>query len=378
MDKTPSRLFDEGEVKRFQKRLLSWYSQHARDLPWRQTNNPYHVWLSEIMLQQTRVDQAKPYFERFVASFPTPEHLASASQEDVLRLWEGLGYYSRARNLHKAARQVVDDFQGKLPEDHNELLKLPGIGSYTAAAVASIAFNKPHGVLDGNVIRVLTRLTCNGDDVTKGKTRKALQLLSDHLVSHKQPGDFNQGMMELGATICKPQKPNCAACPVQAFCCAFAAGNMESFPVAKKKAPVPHYDIAVAIIQNEKNQFLIQRRPEDGMLGGLWQFPGGRQETDESLEATCIREMKEELDISIEIEAPFYTLSHAYTHFKITLHAFLCSLHKDTLNTDKEGPLRWVAIDQLSAFPFSRSNRRLADQLVNRQTEPDLFHPPPA
>ncbi len=376
MPASDAHLLSEDATILFRKQLLRWYKKHARVLPWRSSDNPYHIWLSEIMLQQTRVDQARPYFERFIAAFPGVQALATAPLDEVLKNWEGLGYYSRARNLHKAALQIATDHNGKVPDTYDAIRALPGIGPYTAAAVLSIAYGKAHGVLDGNVIRVLTRLTCNGEDVTKGKTRRHLQTLSDALVSPKAPGNFNQAMMELGATVCTPKKPNCTACPVRDHCCAFAAGSMESFPFAKKKAPIPHYDIAVAIIRNKKNQYLIQRRPEDGMLGGLWQFPGGKQEENEPLPVTCHREILDELGISITVDQPLHMLSHAYSHFKITLHAFLCSLNSGTPVSKNETPLNWITLDQFADFAFSRSNRRLIEQLIKHQQTPGLFDTP--
>ena len=330
------------------------------------------------MLQQTRVDQARPYFERFVAAYPEVTDLAEAPLDDVLVNWEGLGYYSRARNLHKAAKMVAVEFNGTVPNEYESIRSLPGIGPYTAAAVLSIAYGKPYGVLDGNVIRVLTRLTCNGEDASKGKTRKHLQTLSDELVDHQSPGDFNQAMMELGATVCSPKKPACPSCPINTYCCAYAAGSMESFPFLKKKAPIPHYDLAVAIIRNKKNQYLIQRRPEDGMLGGLWQFPGGKQEENETLEVTCHREILDELSVDISIDQPFHTLSHAYTHFKITIYAFLCSLNTGDPVSKNNTPLQWATLDELDNYAFARSNRRLIEELIRRQQTPDLFDPPDA
>ncbi|MEM8487439.1 MAG: A/G-specific adenine glycosylase [Bacteroidota bacterium] len=373
MSQAETQFLAADALLQFRKQLLRWYKKHARVLPWRSSGNPYHIWLSEIMLQQTRVDQARPYFERFVAAFPDVNTLAEAPLDDVLLNWEGLGYYSRARNLHKAAKAIASEHAGKVPDAYDAIRALPGIGPYTAAAVLSIAFGKAYGVLDGNVIRVLTRLTCNGNDVTKGKTRRHLQSLSDTLVSPDIPGDFNQAMMELGATVCTPKKPKCKACPVQDHCCAFAAGAVESFPFAKKKAPLPHYDIAVAIIRNKKNEYLIQRRPEDGMLGGLWQFPGGKQEEEEPLGTTCHREMMDEFGIDISVDQPIHTLSHAYTHFKITLHAFLCTLQTGVPASKNETPLQWVTLTQMDDFAFSRSNRRLIEQLLVHQQTPGLF-----
>ena len=357
----------------FRDDLVAWFDGERRDMPWRRTDDPYRIWLSEVMLQQTRVDQARPYYERFVAAFPTAEALAAADLDDVLRLWEGLGYYSRARNLHKAARMIVETFDGRFPDTYDAIRTLPGVGAYTAAAVLSIAFDRPHAVLDGNVIRVLTRAFAIEDEVNKNRTKKQLQRLADALLDPSKPGDFNEAMMELGATVCTPKSPRCPSCPLQSVCAAFAARTPEAFPVKKKKAPVPHYDIAAGLLFNDDGELLIQRRPEDKMLGGLWEFPGGKREPGEPLEETCRRELREELGIEIEIEELFGTVSHAYTHFKITLYAFRCRITSGTPQSREGLPLRWVSVPDLSNYAFPRANRRLIDALLARRQNPTLF-----
>jgi A/G-specific adenine glycosylase len=325
------------------------------------------------MLQQTRVDQAQPYFERFMAAFPTLQDLAEADLDNVLVAWEGLGYYSRARNLHKAAKRIAESHAGRLPDDYEALRALPGIGPYTAAAVLAIAFSQPYGVLDGNVIRVLTRLACISDEASSAKTKRVLQKLSDDLVAPDAPGAFNQAMMELGATVCTPQNPRCDVCPVLKRCGARATDKVAFFPVLKKKDPVPHYDIAVGILENETGELLIQRRPEEGLLGGLWEFPGGKRESDEPLHATCVREFREEFGVEVIIDRPVMTLSHAYSHFKITLHAFKCRIRSGIPSSRSNLSLRWVAIDALNAFAFPRANRKLIDRLIEERQAPSLF-----
>lgn len=359
----------------FRTDLLDWFDAVRRDMPWRRTDDPYAIWLSEVMLQQTRVDQATPYFERFIDAFPTVEALAAAPLDDVLRLWEGLGYYSRARNLHRAAGLVCEAHGGRVPDTYDEIRALPGVGPYTAAAVLSIAYGRPHAVLDGNVARVLTRVYAIDDDVTSGGTRRRLQALADALLAPERAGDFNQAMMELGATVCTPTRPGCAACPLREVCAARAAGAQEAYPVSKKKAPVPHHDVAVGLVWDAAGRLLVQRRPADGLLGGLWEFPGGKCEPGEAPEAACARELREELGIDVTVEAPFLRLDHAYSHFKITLHAFRCRLAAGTPRSTNGEPIRWVTVDELETLAFPRANRRLIEALAERRAAPTLFDP---
>ena len=342
-------------------------------MPWRSTDDPYRIWISEIMLQQTRVAQAKPYYERFLAAFPTVEALAVADLDEVLLKWEGLGYYSRARNLHRAAQQIVEQFDGQVPDTYAAIRSLPGIGPYTAAAVLSIAYNRPHAVLDGNVIRVLTRVFAIDADATKSRTKRHLQALADDVLEPTQPGTFNEAIMELGATVCTPTAPLCLRCPLRSVCAGYAAGQPEAFPITPKKKPTPHFDIAVGLVFNDQGDLLIQRRPEEGLLGGLWEFPGGKQEPGEALEATCQRELREELGIEVAVEDLFGRVKHAYTHFKITLHAFRCRLLSGTPTPQLDQPLRWVRLADLGDYAFPRANRRIIDRLQAQRQTPSLF-----
>ncbi|MEM1042575.1 MAG: A/G-specific adenine glycosylase [Bacteroidota bacterium] len=374
----------EGYVGRVEQRhldafhgpLAAWFEQVRRPMPWRETGpdgrrDPYRVWLSEIMLQQTRVDQARPYYERFTATFPTVDALAAANLDDVLKAWEGLGYYSRARNLHRAAQQVVDAFDGRMPETEAEIRSLPGVGPYTAAAVLSLAHGVPLAVLDGNVIRVLTRVFAIGDDVTSGRTRRHLQALADALLDRDHPGRFNESVMELGATVCTPA--GCRASPLRAVCTACAEGNPTRYPIAKKKKPVPHRDVAVGVLFDDEGRVLVQQRPTDAMLGGLWEFPGGKVEPGETVAEACRRELQEELSIEVEVGEPLDRIDHAYSHFKITLHAFACRLVAGTPVHHAAQPMRWVAVEDLDDLAFPRASRRLIDTLVRREQNPTLF-----
>ena len=263
----------------FTEQLLNWYRQERADLPWRRERNPYHTWLSETMLQQTRVATVIPYYHRFVRAFPTIESLAAAPLEDVLKLWEGLGYYSRARNLHRAAQIIVDEYGGSLPADVETLLTLPGIGNYTAGAIASIAFGIAAPVLDGNVMRLFARLLDLEDDITLPATRNKLWRLAEQWLPAHAPGDYNQALMELGQQVCRPRNPLCPSCPIQFSCHAWSAGTQSARPVRSKRSPTPHYDVTAGLIRDERERLLIARRPLDGLLGGLWEFPGGKVET---------------------------------------------------------------------------------------------------
>lgn len=369
---------EPAHVAAFREGLAGWFERARRPMPWREPGpdgrrDPYRVWLSEVMLQQTRVDQARPYFERFIAAFPTVEALAGAELDDVLKAWEGLGYYRRARNLHRAAQRVVEDFGGVVPETEEAIRSLPGVGPYTAAAVLSIAYGVPLAVLDGNVIRVLSRVFAVEDDVTSGRTRRHLQALADALLDPNAPARWNESVMELGATVCTPSSPDCTRCPLGGVCAAFAAGEPERYPVSKKKKPVPHHHIAVGVIADEAGRVLVQQRPTDAMLGGLWEFPGGKAEPGEALEDACRREIREELGVEVEIGAPVAQIGHAYSHFRVTLHAFRCRIVRGEPIHHAGQPVRWVHVEALGGLAFPRANRRLIDALVAERRTPTLF-----
>lgn len=347
--------------------LKTWFERNARDLPWRNSKDPYLIYLSEIILQQTRIDQGTPYFLRFANEFPNIESLAAATLDRVLKEWEGLGYYSRARNLHRSARLIVELYDGVIPADFEQLRSLPGIGDYTAAAILSIAFRKPYAVLDSNVIRILTRLSAFSNEVSSSLTRKTLQVFATDLLDHKAPGRHNESIMDLGALVCRPKNPDCIHCPLNQFCLACKSGHPfgrpMDFPVKKKRARVPHYDIAVGIVLNQNEEFLIQRRAEEGMLGGLWEFPGGKRESGEMLHESCRRELREELGIDVAVGEALPPVNHAYSHFKITMYAFHCSIRSGVPISKKGLPVRWVARDKMSDYAFPKANRALFETL---------------
>jgi A/G-specific adenine glycosylase len=313
------------------RRLLVWYEVEARDLPWRRTLDPYAILVSEIMLQQTRVETVIPYYERFLRAYPTVESLARARLDDVLKAWEGLGYYRRAHHLHAAASRVVELHGGRIPKDLVALRALPGIGAYTAAAVASIAFGSDEPVLDGNVVRVLSRLFRVPGNPARAATRRSLETLSQSLVPQGRARDFNQALMDLGARVCRPRQPRCGECPVEPLCEARKAGEEALFPARVARRPVPHRDVVAGVIWERGHdpwdldaRVLIAQREAGDMLGGLWEFPGGTVEQGESFDAALRRELREELGMEVEVGSLFTTVDHAYTHFRMTLHVFHC------------------------------------------------------
>ncbi len=357
--------------KDFRQELLAWYDGNKRTLPWRECGDPYKIWISEIMLQQTRVDQAKPYYHRFIERFPTVYKLAEADQQEVLKIWEGLGYYSRARNMHEASKLVVDRFGGAIPDNREEILKLKGVGPYTAAAVLSIAHSKPHAVVDGNVVRVLSRYLGIEEDVRKSKTKNAIQEAAEGLLDRDRPGDFNQALMELGATVCTPAGPDCKNCPISTGCRAYQTLKTDRIPYKSPAGKKPHHHIGVGIIKKGE-EVLIALRPEDAMLGGMWEFPGGKQKKNEPIRETVSRELQEELGAEVAVVKPFMKLDHAYSHFKITLHAFICKLVDGEAGARESQEVRWVPINQLDQYPFPKANRELTRKLMKSDPQKEL------
>ena len=348
----------------FTQSILDWYTEHKRPMPWRDTKDPYKIWISEIMLQQTRVDQAWPYFERFISEFPAVFDLAEAEHQQVMKAWEGLGYYSRARNLHAASKVIVANFGGQLPQDYNDIIKLKGIGPYTAAAITSIAFGKVNAVVDGNVIRVITRFYGIEDDVRSAITTKRVQAHVDELISEKFPADFNQGIMELGATICTPKNPNCNHCPIITDCIATKMAKTDLIPYKSPAKKKPHKHIGVGIIEQHDGKVLIALRPKNAMLGGLWEFPGGKQEEGESIQQTVERELFEELGVEVKAFKEFMKLKHIYSHFSITMHAYLCQLISGEPSPKSSQEIRWVEISDLEQYPFPKANKKLTERLM--------------
>ncbi len=344
-------------ISLFQQRLLDWYREHQRNLPWRETSDPYRIWVSEVMLQQTQVATVIDYYHRFLTRFPDIDALAKAHQQSVLKIWEGLGYYARARNLHRAACRVMTDNRGHIPSDYNRFRSLPGVGGYIAAAVLSIAFDQPYAVVDGNVKRVLARLEGLATPVNQPSAHKVFQKTAETLLHRAGPGTFNQAMMELGALICTPRRPDCSHCPVNALCTAFGTDTVEKFPHRIRRKPVPEYPVAVGVIY-KKDRVLITLRPPDGLLGGLWEFPGGRLVAGETPRAACLREIREEVNLDVEIIEHLAHIKHAYTHFKIRMDVFACRWISGRVHRNGPTAHKWIKINTIDTYPFPTANRK--------------------
>jgi len=336
-------------------------------MPWRETRDPYRIWVSEILLQQTQVATVEPYYRRFIKLFPTVHALAQAPLDQVLKAWEGCGYYARARNLHKAAKQIVNQ-GGKLPKSSAELKKLAGIGPYSSAAIASIAFGEAVPVLDGNVERVLARVTGEEGFITERDVHARLRSTAEAWMqaavkSGHTPGELNESLMELGALVCKPREALCGECPLKKACAARRTlEDVTVLPRKPEKPRIPHYDIGAAIVR-KSGRILITKRPERGMLGGLWEFPGGKLERGETLEECVRREMREELAIDVAVGELLISVKHAYTHFKITLHCFECKHTGGELQLIHAADAKWVRPAELANYAFPKADRVVLDIL---------------
>lgn len=341
----------------FTRTLLRWFHRDSRDLPWRRTSHPYRVWLSEIMLQQTRIETVIPYYRRFLRRFPSVRVLSRASVSEVLKAWEGLGYYARARNLHRGARRIVEEHRGRFPESADDWASLPGIGAYTAAAIASIVNSEPVFAVDGNVRRVVSRLLNFprlGDE--------ALGQFLGTVIDLRRPGAFNQAMMELGQRFCRPRSPQCGGCPVRSHCAALAAGTVAHVPARPPRRSVPHFEIAIGVCR-KGGSVLVSRRKENGLLGGLWEFPGGKIEAGESPETALVREFEEEVGIRVRVGPKIVTVPHRYSHFSVNLHTYLCRFVSGRPRAVDCAEVRWVKPAALDRLAFPSANRKILEAL---------------
>jgi A/G-specific adenine glycosylase len=340
--------------------LRRWFARHRRDLPWRRRHDLYGIWVSEVMLQQTRVETVVPYYRKFLVRFPSLRRLAAAPLQDVLKAWEGLGYYARARNLWQAARRIAETGHGRIPATIEGFRELPGVGEYIAAAVLSIGRGLAVPVLDGNVLRVVCRWQGIDGDVRREATRRRVRAFLERTMPAAEAGEFNEAMMELGALVCLPKAPLCRQCPLQRGCFACRHGRVGSLPVKGRKRPVPEYRVALALIRR-RGKIFIQRRPENGHLGGLWEFPGGKCRQGEAPGAAVVRECREELGAEVQALEELAVVRHAYSHFKVVLHVFICRKTGGSLRTGQ--PHAWVKVQDLDRYPFPAANHKFFPKL---------------
>ena len=354
---------DAARKKAFAAKLLDWFAANMRPLPWRKTYDPYSVWISEIMLQQTQMERGVAYFTAWMQTFPTIDSVAVADEDMILKAWEGLGYYSRARNLHKAAKKIVQDFGGAFPQEIADIRSLPGVGEYTAGAIAAIAFNRPEVAVDANVMRVFARVC----DIDVPLTFPGVKSFIANAVSSLMPVDsprlFVQALMELGALVCS-KKPDCPSCPLIDYCEAHRLGIVAKRPKEKQKVVYSSMDIASGIVMREGRCF-IQKRPPYGVWAGLWEFPGGGLEKDETPEEAVVREVEEETELSVSISTKIAVVRHSYTTCRVTMHAFFCDLPdpdvQPVLHAAVEG--RWVLPEETAEYAFPAGHRKLLDRL---------------
>jgi A/G-specific adenine glycosylase len=345
------------------KELIRWYKGHHRELPWRKTKDPYKIWISEVMLQQTTASAVVPYYEKWLDLFPDMKALSQSSQQEVLKAWEGLGYYQRAINLHQAARTMCRKNVCTIPDKYEDLIALPGVGPYIAAAVLSIAYGQPYPVLDANVRRVVMRLAGIHGQFSP-RTDKILFGRIKAIFPARNGGDFNQAMMELGALVCKPRNPACLLCPVQRSCLAFQRGEQEVIPTPRKRS-CQKIETVVGVIRDGR-RYLIQKRPPQGLLAGLWEFPGGKREKGETLRAALHRELREELTAEVKIGRRLLTVRHAYTRFLVTLFAFECELISRP--KFRKGSPRWVFLKAMKRYPFPSGSARIVRFLEDTES----------
>ena len=339
--------------------LLSWFDLEKRDLPFRKNRNPYRVWVSEIMLQQTKVDTVIPYYNNWIKSYPDIISVCESSESSLLKSWEGLGYYSRCRNFHKAAKIVCEKYDAKIPDSWDKFRSLPGVGDYTAGAVLSIAFKKPFIALDGNVKRVMARILGR----KKLSKYNILRFTSDlnKWLDHNRPGDFNEAMMELGACICIPQSPKCYKCPISKFCTAYKSGSPLNYPIKKKNKRVPHYTFVGCLIK-QKNKILIQKR-KNNMLNGLWEIPNKRVNNINHIIKELNNYINEHYGFDIKIRKQLVTVSHSYSHFKMKLILFECKKFGRIKNYNQT--YNWIKKSDISNYAFHKVNHKIFTLLEN-------------
>jgi A/G-specific adenine glycosylase len=345
------------------RQILAWYDRNHRELPWRRTRDPYRIWVSEIMLQQTQVETVIPFYHRFLARFPTLQDLADASLDEVLKFWENMGYYARARHMHESAKRILRCFDGEIPRTWKELISLPGIGVYTAGSVLSIAYGQRVPAVDGNVRRVLSRIFAIDVPIDSIETERYLQQLARELLPAEDPGAFNQALMDLGAIVCSPKRPHCPNCPVQNLCLARKKGLQDILPKRRTRRPVPHVFGGAGVIVDAQGRMLVVRRPNTGLLGGLWKLPGGLQEDGLSLSVSLKMHINRELGIDVRLGRLLATVKHVYTHFRMTMKAYQCSCRECRPEALGCEDWHWAAPKDLHSLAFSKADRKVIDVL---------------
>jgi len=382
LEKYGVTMWEEDKIFSFRQKLLAWYDENKRDLPWRRSKNPYHIWVSEIMLQQTRVDTVIPYYERFLDWFPTVESLANAPEERLLKAWEGLGYYSRVRNMQTAARQIMSDFQGEFPSTYEGISSLKGIGPYTAGAISSIAFNLPQPAVDGNVMRVLARLFEVNHDIGNPSNRKIFQAMMEVLIDPDRPGDFNQALMDLGSDIEAPVNPRPEESPVKEFSAAFQHGTMDCYPIkAPKKKPIPIY-LKALVVQNSQGQFLLEKNESEKLLAGFWHFP--------LIEVDEFSDQTQDLDLFSQVEEPilelgpspqesfeqdydlevdwqdlrFEEVKHIFSHRKWHIQIIAGRVAESQEYADRE--VLWLSPEEFSNYPLAKPQQKIWQAYLKR------------
>ncbi|KIL47250.1 A/G-specific adenine glycosylase [Jeotgalibacillus soli] len=360
---------------KFQQDLIGWFENEMRDLPWRKDQDPYRIWVSEIMLQQTRVDTVIPFYNRFMGQFPTVEALANAPEEQVLKAWEGLGYYSRARNLHTAVKEVHECYGGKVPKTPEEIASLRGVGPYTAGAILSIAYDIPEPAVDGNVMRVFSRILSIWDDVAKPSSRKVFEEAVRRLIDENNPSYFNQALMELGALICTPTSPSCLLCPVNEHCLAFAEGVQSELPVKTRKKSTKVIDLLTVMVQNQEGQWLVTQRPSEGLLANLWQFPSVERQGHESVSRELEEFLLTDIGVTAEVyDEPWMKQDHVFSHLTWKMSVY----YTDKLSVFDDAPIlpervAWKTADEIEGLALPISYRKIWRQhLIDNEKNDEI------